>query len=43
MGEGLKQLLPDLCHNEDDMADIGLNAASAAWLDAFNVLLTIRK
>lgn len=29
--------LPVLCHKEDDMADIGLNATSAAGVEAFNV------
>ena len=42
MGEGLKQPLPALCHNEDDIADIGLNADSAAGLEAFNVLSKVR-
>ena len=31
--------LPALCHKEEDMADMGLNAKSAAGLVAFNVLL----
>lgn len=30
--------LPVLCHKAEDIADMGLNAMSAAGLDAFNVL-----
>lgn len=35
---GLIQLLPALCHKEDDIADIRLNAVSDKGLDALNVL-----
>ena len=42
VGEGLKPPLPALCHNAEDMADIGLNVESTTGLDAFNVLQKIR-
>ena len=40
-GVGLIQLLPALCHKDDDIADIGLNVLSDKGLDALYVLFEL--
>lgn len=38
---GLIQLLPALCHKDDDIANIALNAVLDKGLDALNVLFEL--